>query len=282
MTASVAPRPDSACLTCPPPSDSRSWRPADQGYRTCSSCLDRIRDTLADINLRYARLNPAPGANADLESRGAPGFGSRPAASPHIITMRDPRSKSCEVAVDGTLYENWRPDPDGWSRPLPKGVHGPVEPPGVYTTSREVWFGADGRGHEEDESPPRSIPGVLASLCTMVAEERDMTPPTGGVPDLVRWLDQQLDWVTRQEMVTDVADDLRGLDTQLKPVTGDKRRRIGLCPNFITEGDDTFECKAPLYAPTDNSHDDTIRCRKCKREWPHSQWIRLMDILEAS
>lgn len=283
-------RPDWACVTCMPSTSGHSWTQATRGYRTCDGCLDRLRETLHDIVNRYYKLDTRPGANADPESRGAPGFGSRPPASPHIISMRDKRSKSYEVAVDGTLYDEWVPvedpenDVEAWSRPLPKGVHGPVEPPGKYTRAREVWFAADGRAHQEQERPPRSIHHALDSLATMIAEDRGMTPTFGTVADLARWLDRQLDYITRQDWVADVANELHDLLAQLKPVTGDKRQKIGKCPNTITldDGEHTKECGHPLYAPTDNARDDTIRCRACGRAWPRPEWERLLDMLEAS
>jgi hypothetical protein len=281
-------RPTWACVLCPPPSGTRNWRPADEGYRTDSACLDRLRETLHEVAKRYYKLDTRPGANADPESRGAPGFGSRSPASDHIISMKDRRSKSCEVAMDGTLYEDWQRsddpgnDVEAWSRRLPKGVEGPLEPPGKYTKAREVWFAADGRGHAEQERPPRSIHGALDSMCTMVAEDRDMTPPFGTVADLSSWLDRQLDYVTRQDWVTDVAVELHELLAQLKPVTGDKRQKIGKCPNTLDEGKTSRECGHPLYAPTQNARDETIRCAGCKREWPRSEWIPLMDMVESA
>lgn len=281
-------RPDWACVLCPPPSGTRNWRQADSGYKTCDGCLDRLRLTLHEVAKRYYKLDTRPGANSDPETRGAPGFGSRAPASEHIIVMRDRRSKSCEVTMDGTLYEDWAQsedpenDEEAWSRPLPKGVEGPLEPPGKYTKAREVWFAADGRGHQEQERPPRSIHGALDSMCSMVAEDRDMTPPFGPVADLSRWLDKQLDYVTRQDWVVDVSNELYELLAQLKPVTGDKRQKIGRCPNTIDEGEHSRECGHPLYAPTANAKDETIRCGGCGRTWTPAHWARLLDMLESA
>lgn len=285
--ADITQRPNWACLTCTPPNSGHTWTQATSGYKTCDACLDRIRLCLLDIVKRYYKLDTRPGANADPESRGAPGFGSRAPASDHVIVMRDRRSKSCEVAQDGTLYEDWQQvedveDVEAWSRPLPKGVEGPLELPGKYTKAREVWFAADGRGHSEQERPPRSIHNTLDSLATMIAEERDMTPPFGTVADLGRWLDRQLDYCTRQDWIADLADELHQLQAQLKPVTGDKRQKIGKCPNTIDQGETSRECGHPLYAPTENARDETIRCHGCGRTWPRPEWERLLDMLEAS
>ncbi len=268
-------RPDSACLLCPPPKDGRNWRIPDAGYRTCSHCLDRLRDDLQDVSRRFLLLDPRPGASGDHGSRGAPGFGSRPSASPHIITMTDLRSKSCEIAADATVYV-WDPLADTTLEP---GEIGP--PAGAYVDKRDVWYGRDGRAHTEQERPPRSVPAALASWAGLVAEERGITTAVStDVHDLCRWLDQHLDWITRQDLATDFATEIRELVAQLKPVTGEPgRRHIGLCPNVIDEGAHSRECGAKLYAPLKG---DTILCRQCSREWPRTEWLRLGELLEAS
>jgi len=50
-------------------------------------------------------------------------------------------------------------------------------------------------------------------------------------------------------MVTELDIALRRLVAQLRPVTGDPRRPIGLCPNTIDDGEHTRECGTRLYAP---------------------------------
>jgi hypothetical protein len=262
-------RPVGACLTCPPPLGARSWRRASDNYRTCDQCLDRLREMLHDIADRYARLDIRPGSTGEMGSRGAPGFGSRAPASEHIIAMRDARSSA----------------------------------------EAHVWVGKDGRVHREDERPPLSVYSVLETEVYDIAELRGMDPPRlhpvsrsvyphtrlewrdGSlrpeprlmpIPILVSWLDNQLDWLTRQEWIADFADRLRDLQGQLRPVTGDRRRQIGRCPNTVERGEESEECGSPLYAPTDNSKDDTIRCRACGQDWPRTEWLRLGELLEAS
>lgn len=235
-------RPSNACLCCLPPGPNRAWRPADPNYRTCSNCLDRIRETLADIVRRYLMLNPRPGASGEHGGRGAPGFGSRAPASEHIIAMRDRRSS--RVA--------------------------------------RTWLGRDGRLHQESERPPLSVHNVLDTIAWDVAEAREVTGPDErvDVQGLARYIDAQLDWLTRQDTVRDVDVALRELVAQLKPVTGDPgRRHIGLCPSVVDEGDTTRECGARLYAPL---RGDSIECGSCERVWPRSEWLRLGDLLEAS
>jgi hypothetical protein len=267
-------RPANACLTCPPPKQAPHWRLADSGYRTCSSCYDNLREILKEIAKRFGRLNPRPGAAGDDSGRGTPGFGSRPAANPHIIVMTDWRSKSCEVAADGVQYV-WDPLADATLDP---GQYGP--PAGAYVARREVWYGADGRGHVEQERPPRSIPGALSSVAALIAEERDVVAPTTRrVADLIRWIDQQLDWLTRQQLVADVEAELRELAAQLRPVTGDQRSRIGTCPNTLDEGEHSRECGTRLYSPL---RGDTIKCHACGREWPRPEWEDLGRLLQVA
>jgi hypothetical protein len=317
-----ASRPDNSCLTCPPPAGNRTWRRAEDGYRICDLCLEKLGENLLDVVVRYRRLNPMPGSNADHGGRGAPGFESRSPASDHIILMRDWRSKSCEVASDGKVYV-W--DPKFQPR-LPPGVEGPLEAPGAYVDHKEAWFDSGGRAHFEQERPALSVPFELASLAHLVAEEREMSgpvlahkrlsdyphtrivwdgkyqrrlprgvqgplerpgrwreePPLDPMHEMWRWLDAQLDFVARQDWVADFYETLMHLLGQLKPLTGDPKIRIGFCPNTIDEGEHTRECGKPLFAPTDVSKDDTIKCGGCGRSWPREEWTELGRLLQAA
>lgn len=271
------PRPDWACLLCRPPEDDQEWTRAHDAYTTCDKCHEKLCQRLTDIVDRYDRLDTTPGSSGDHGTRGAPGFGSRSPASDHIIVMRDWRSKSHEVGHD-TIRYRWDPDV---THQLAKGVHGPVEAPGAYVKA-DGWVAGDGKLHTEQERPPRSIPFTLGCLTQMVAEDRDMTPPqTRLVPQLAHWLNQQSDYITRQDWVGDIDDELRSLLKQLMPVTGDPKIWIGDCPNTLDEGEHTRECRAPLYAPTDSSKDDTIRCPnpECNRKWTRAQWVDLGVLL---
>ena len=234
-------RPAGSCLLHPPPREGRPWARADDGYRTCSGCLDRLRETLGEVNRRFHLLDPAPGQSGEPSGRGAPGFGSRSPASEHVIAMRDPRS----------------------------------------SRTAKVWKAADGKFHTEQERPPLSVPGELDTLAWGIADERGIDGPKSlAVADLVRWIDAQLDWVTRRDSVVALALQLRELSAQLKPVTGEPgRRHIGLCPNVLDEGEHSRECEARLYAPL---RGDEISCRACGRVWPREEWLRLGNLLEAS
>lgn len=79
----------SACLPCIPHGRNRAATP---GYSTCDACSMGIRDDLAEIRDRYARLDvrPASGATEGSSVRSVPR--SKSPANDHVIGMMDPRS----------------------------------------------------------------------------------------------------------------------------------------------------------------------------------------------
>lgn len=234
-------RPAWACLLCPPPRKVGAWRRADPGYLTCSGCYDRTRERLREVRDRYDRLDPSPGGSGEFGRR-PPGFGSRSPASDHVIAMRDARSSA--VA--------------------------------------KVWTGRDGRVHRETEAPPLSVRNVLDTLAFDIAEQRGIEPPKPelDVAGLTRWLDHQLDWITRQPVAVDVDTALRALLRQLRPATGDPApRHVGECPSVPDDDDGhPIPCGTRLYAPVKG---DTIRCNGCGRVWPRSEWLRLGTVLDG-
>jgi hypothetical protein len=104
-------------------------------------------------------------------------------------------------------------------------------------------MGRDGRVHRESERPPLSVHGVLCEQAWSIAEHRDPDNPAG--PDdradefgLLRYIKANLIYATRHaELVVDLDRAVRDLLGQLRPVTGDARRRIGLCPATIPNDD---------------------------------------------
>lgn len=227
-------RPDWACILCPAPSDDRPWKQADDGYRTCESCLKKIRKHLADISDRYHRLDATPGAQGDIGGRGAPGFGSKPAANVHIICLRDTRSGA----------------------------------------GAKEWTAADGKVHKESSRPPLSVFNELDTLAWDVCEQRGFDDGHGqtSVYGLCWWLDNQLDWMTRQETIPALARTVRSIRTKLMPVTGDPRIFVAKCPNVINDdAEHTHVCDSNLYYPDTG---DTIMCGNpaCNRKWTGTQW----------
>ncbi len=266
------PRPSWACALHKPPAEAQKWYRADDGYVTCSGCLDKLRRLLRDIGDGYRRLDATPGSNGEAGTRGAPGFRSTPAANLSVVVMRDRRSLPYETTMDLVQYV-WDPLADLTLEP---GQHGP--PAGAYVERREVWVGADGRTHTEQSRAVLSVPGALSGICHGIADMRDQQHPRGDVDDLLRWLDGQLDWLTRQDWVTEPAAELHRLDAQIRGVH-DPRRRIGTCPNTVDEGPGTRECGSALYAPI---RTDVIHCTACGRSWPRSEWLRLGALLQQA
>lgn len=196
MTDTPSDRPANACLLHRPPQEGWPWRLADQGYMTCSPCLDRLRAQLVDIGTRYRRLDATPGAQGNDGGRGAPGFGSKSPASDHVICLRDSRSSQ---------------------------------------TAR-MWRGGDGKLHSEDEHAPPSVWGELDSACWSIAEALDMPGPDDGltVAEQLVWIDRRLDHATRDPVCVEVSSVVRGILTALRPVTGDPRpRKVGTCPCLV-------------------------------------------------
>lgn len=83
------------CVCCSTP---RKPRRAPDGYRTCNSCADRLREALVEIPAQYARLTDVeallPGSGD--EGRRGPGFGSRSPARDVVIAVTDWRTTWAE------------------------------------------------------------------------------------------------------------------------------------------------------------------------------------------
>lgn len=252
-------RPDNACVLHRPPDEGYSWKLADQGYRTCSACLDRLRGLMwardhraggtariAGVSVLYARLNPAPGATADMGGREAPGFHSRSPASEHVIAFRDPRSSQ----------------------------------------DARVWIDRAGRVCHEDERPPVSVRGELDILAWDVAETLGHDGPheRADVDDLLRFVDVRLDLVTRDaDLPVMVGGTLRALQSALRLATGDPRPKyIGHCATILDDLDEQgipVVCGTRLYAPP---RGDLVRCGGCRSEWPREVWEELGKALQAA
>lgn len=239
------PRPDNACCLHKPPDEGYAWKLADPGWVTCSACLDRLREVMRDVGKRYRALDPTPGRGGD-GSRGAPGFASRSPASEHVIAFTDPRSSQ----------------------------------------TAKTWRDRAGRLCCEDERPPVSVRGELDILAWDVAEALGHAGPDerADVADLLRWLDQKLDLVTRDAgLAEQVARTLRALQSALRPVTGEPRPKyIGHCPELLDEldGDGVpVVCDARLHAPLKG---DAVVCKSCGATWPRERWLELGRALQPS
>lgn len=203
-------RPAAACILHRPPREGWPWRLADPSYRTCSHCLDRLRERLADIGKRYRRLDPTPGATGD-GTRGAPGFGSRSPASDHVIALTDPRSSQ--------TARTWRGS-DG-------RLHLEDERPAL-----SIWSALD------------TVSWEIAEALDLQGPDNGLT-----VDEQLRWIDHRLNMATQSPVCVEVSRVLRLILAALRPVTGDPRpRRVGKCPNVVDE-DTQQPCGQALYAP---------------------------------
>lgn len=269
-------RPGWACVLHSPPKRVGAWVPADQGFVTCSSCDQQLRERLDDVGVRYLRLDSRPGAQGGYGSRGAPGFSSRPPCSLHVVALQDPRSSA----------------------------------------DARVWVGADGRVHRESQRPPDSVHGVLCCVAWAIAEHQGIGGPDDreDVHGLLRWLGRHLSYAARHaELVLELDHAVRDLLGQLRPVTGDARRKIGKCRVVVERTDcahcgcdsvqhdndgavrrcnvaycgcpgfselveaEPARCDAPLFAPVNGS--DVISCAACGTKWERADWLQLGDLL---
>ena len=268
-------RPAWACVLHSPPKRVGAWIPADSGYTTCSGCDTGLRERLDDVGARYLQLDSRLGATGGYGSRGAPGFASRPPCNLHVVSLRDPRSSA----------------------------------------DAKAWVAGDGRVHRESQRPPLSVYGVLSCVGWQIAEHQGVTGPDdrADVYGLLRWIDNNITYAARHaELVLELDAAARSLLGQLRPVTGDARRRIGTCPGEVTAGcahcgcastqhDNDGDprrcnvaycdcpgfavptesastiCAAPLYAPLNGS--DVIVCGACHARWERADWLRLGDLL---
>ena len=114
-------------------------------------------------------------------------------------------------------------------------------------------------------------------MCWEVAEDRGVSGPgdRDDVYALLRFLDRHVDYITRHaDLAREVDAGLHTLLVSLRPFTGDRRRRIGKCPN-VPEGAEE-RCGRVLFAPVD-SLATLIKCGACGHKWEMSEWITLGD-----
>lgn len=207
-------RPVVACLTHHPPKADRPWRRADPGYRTCSACYDRLHRWLSLSGVdEDGRPDNIAALYLGLDAaRGNPGPGRR---SPGFASR----------------------------------------PPG----SDHVMAMRDARTVQVDRTDPCSATAILRAWVTYVWDERYDSAALdrrdyrhrrrnlpASVDTAVVWLDRQLDWLTRQEVIIELDSELRELHRQLRAATGGAPSRpVGHCIEILAIG----ECGTPIYMP---------------------------------
>lgn len=242
-------RPGWACAIHLPPKPGHTWRPADEGYRTCGACCNLLHRWLSPLGVDtegrpdnlpylYLTLDPRPGNNGP--GRRSPGFASRSPGSDHVISMRDART----VQVDDT-------DPCSAAAILRAWV-------------LWVW---DERYDDQALNHPN------------YRQRRTELPAT--VNTAAAWLDRNLDWLTRRDTITDFHAELKELRRKLRAANGDRGQPpVGHCFEQLTDG----ECGAPIYMPRGEkprAPDEPITdlpelvCPACRSSYTGVRLIRL-------
>lgn len=207
-------RPTGACVIHVPPKPGYAWRRADDNYLTCSPCYDLLHRWLSTIG---------------MDSEG------RPDNIAALYARLDPR-----------------PGNGGHGRRAPG--FGPRSPANDHVIAM-----GDPRTVQIEDLDPCSAKAILRQWVLWVWDERyddealnraDYRArrhelPTD-VPGAAAWLDQQLDWLTRRDIITEFHSELRELRRQLRSATGrGGQRPVGHCIEILANG----ECKTPIFMP---------------------------------
>lgn len=234
-------------------------------------------DVAASIPQLWAKLDPTPGGGGGTDERRPPGFKSSPAASLHVLVMRDNRSRN---------------NPQVWYDPHPSGI-------GEDFT----------RPHTEENNPPRPIQFSVQALLDALLEDLELIGPV--MPN-GRWFAHSEvlamcsllhDW--RDDLITyrhidETYLDLLELSDQLRRAVGDAPLGpSGWCTEMVRDRHTLSayrECAGPLtLLPPE--HDDPIpadetdaqkhkrkakeqgkevaRCPRCHRRY---SWLDLIRI----
>jgi hypothetical protein len=218
------------------------YRPLPGPTYLCLACLDHLGADLLEIAKLAARLDARPSVCA-MESRGPPGFRSRPPGRVDVWVARDPRSKPYPVV--------------------------------------EEWFGRDRDEVDdllpshEDDRPIRGVVYTLSSWAALIAESRGFTTalPTS-VDDLCTWLSRQSDYIGRwPDDGPTLAVDIRAQRNQLRSLTGDPNPKpAAWCIRLVAAaGGEPVTCGAPIFLPrgqTEIDHTQPLKLR-CGGDAPH-------------
>lgn len=211
-------RPAGACVIHQRPRTGTSWRRADDGFVTCADCYNRLHKWLSPLGVDdEGRIDNIPGLYAALDA--TPGNGG--------TGRRAPGFGSRSPASDRVIALK------------------------------------DFRTTQLDESDPYSVAGLLRGWVLWVWEERyddaaldqpDYRQRRAELPTTVDaaavWLDRNLDWLTRNEIIIDFYAELKELRRQLRSATGNGGGRpVGRCMEILADG----ECRAPIFMPKGES-----------------------------
>lgn len=210
-------RPAGACLTHRPPKPGRPWCRADDGFTTCGQCYSRLHTWLSPISVDEDGVPMSiPGLYATLDA--APGSAGTGRRAPGFGS-RSPANDRVVAMRDPRTVAIADGDPCSAASVLRAWV--------TY-----VW-------DERYDHAALDLPDY---------RKRRRELPTS-VDAAAVWLDNNLDWLTRQTTVTDLHDELRELIRQLRSArpggVADQDRPVGHCIEMLESG----ECKTPIYMP---------------------------------
>lgn len=242
-------RPAGACVTHLPPRPGYHWRRADDGYLTCSDCYDQMHKWLSPFGRGDdGRADNIPILYLTLDP--TPGNGGPGRRSPGFGS-RSPASDHVIAMRDSRTVQVADKDPCSAAGVLRQWV-------------LWVW---DER-YDDDALNERDY------------RERRLGLPTA-VSDAAAWLDKQLDWFTRHDIITEFYAELRELRRQLRGATGDGGQPpVGHCIEILETG----QCRTPIYMPRGEkprAPDEPIKdlpklqCPGCGTEYEGVRLLRL-------
>jgi hypothetical protein len=110
--------------------------------------------------------------------------------------------------------------------------------------------------------------GTLSTLCWDVAEHRGVSGPGDRDNEytLLEFLDKHIDYFTRHaELAVEVDTQLRDLVSGLRPVTGDRRRRMGRCLAMV-EVEEVVHCHCG-HVSSQHDNDAVTSDRRCNEAY---------------
>lgn len=170
------------------------------------------------------------------------------------------------------------PSADLDASPETKHTKRPTAPVPVRLAALDLLDTRLGRKWQGTEPTPdrRGTLGVLLAIANEIREDngsrRRATSTVIHEADTIRG---QLDWLTRQEWVTDAYEELRILHRELGDATGQHPARpVGTCGRIRPNTDQP--CGGNIY-PTDEGG---AKCRRCNASWDYDRLRFLGTLLE--
>lgn len=235
-------RPAGACLTHLPPKQGHPWRRADDGYLTCSHCYDQLHKWLSPL-----------GADAD----------GNPDNLPYLYVSLNPKPSNTDTGRRAPGFGSRSPAADHVI--AMRDVRDASSAPALLR-SWVLWT-----WDERYDNTALNEPDYR--------QRRSELPTT--VTDCAVWLDRQLDWLTRHEIITDFHAELKELRRTLRIKIGlGGQRPVGHCIEILETG----ECRTPIFMPKDappRAPDEPIitlpelRCPNCDSSYTGRRLILL-------